>query len=193
MSFRNSGIINTAVNGTINYATAQRQEQITFDELDSNLQDIVKRIELYNIGGSDSDTEPGTGDEEKEFEVPMISIQNVTKNSFTIKVENNYPEGKITEYKYYIGEDIISEGTTNTSYEVTGLEIGEEYKDIKVEAYTEEEVKESEKKRVITYDYEIIDENGVIDLHRGTYTGELSYLEMADEGVIVNSVSRMGR
>lgn len=47
----NSGIINTAVNGTVNYATAQRDEQVTFDKLDENLQDIISRIESYNIGG----------------------------------------------------------------------------------------------------------------------------------------------
>ncbi|MCI9275913.1 MAG: hypothetical protein HFJ24_08405, partial [Clostridia bacterium] len=38
----NSGIIETAVNGAVNYADAQEQEKVTFDELDGNLQDIVK-------------------------------------------------------------------------------------------------------------------------------------------------------
>ena len=48
----NSGIIETAVNGAVNYADAQEQEKVTFDELDGNLQDIVKRLESYNIGGN---------------------------------------------------------------------------------------------------------------------------------------------
>ncbi len=48
----NSGIIETAVNGAVNYADAQEQEKVTFDELDGNLQDIVKRLETYNIGGN---------------------------------------------------------------------------------------------------------------------------------------------
>ena len=48
----NSGIINTAVNGAVNYADAQKKEQITFDDLDKDIQDIVKQIEDYNIGGN---------------------------------------------------------------------------------------------------------------------------------------------
>ena len=48
----NSGIIDTAVNGAVNYADAQKKEQITFEDLDKNIQDIVKQIEDYNIGGN---------------------------------------------------------------------------------------------------------------------------------------------
>ncbi|MCI9275258.1 MAG: hypothetical protein HFJ24_04610 [Clostridia bacterium] len=48
----NSGIIDTAVNGAVNYADAQKKEQITFDDLDKNIQDIVNKIEDYNIGGN---------------------------------------------------------------------------------------------------------------------------------------------
>ncbi len=48
----NSGIINTAVNGAVNYADAQYREQVTFDDLDKNIQDIVNKIESYDIGGS---------------------------------------------------------------------------------------------------------------------------------------------
>ncbi|MCI9275651.1 MAG: hypothetical protein HFJ24_06875 [Clostridia bacterium] len=55
----NSGIIDTAVNGAVNYADAQKKEQITFDDLDKNIQDIVKQIEDYNIGGNNPEpTEP---------------------------------------------------------------------------------------------------------------------------------------
>ncbi|MCI8392375.1 MAG: hypothetical protein HFJ24_03870 [Clostridia bacterium] len=55
----NSGIIETAVNGAVNYADAQNKEQVTFDDLDKNIQDIVKKIEEYNIGGS--------GTEQKDY------------------------------------------------------------------------------------------------------------------------------
>ena len=55
----NSGIIDTAVNGAVNYADAQKKEQITFDDLDKNIQDIVNKIEDYNIGGNNPEpTEP---------------------------------------------------------------------------------------------------------------------------------------
>ena len=50
----NSGIIDTAVNGAVNYADAQKKEQITFEDLDKNIQDIVNKIEDYNIGGNNS-------------------------------------------------------------------------------------------------------------------------------------------
>jgi len=52
----NSGIINTAVNGAVNYADAQYREQVTFDDLDKNMQDIVNKIESYDIGGGDNPT-----------------------------------------------------------------------------------------------------------------------------------------
>ena len=48
----NSGIIDTAVNGAVNYADAQNKEKITFEDLDKDIQDIVKQIEDYNIGGN---------------------------------------------------------------------------------------------------------------------------------------------
>ncbi len=56
----NSGIIDTAVNGAVNYADAQKKEQITFDDLDKNIQDIVNKIEDYNIGGNNPGTNPPT-------------------------------------------------------------------------------------------------------------------------------------
>ncbi len=52
----NSGIIDTAVNGAVNYADAQKKEQITFDDLDKNIQDIVNKIENYDIGGGNNPT-----------------------------------------------------------------------------------------------------------------------------------------
>ena len=48
----NIGIIDTAVNGAVNYADAQNKEKITFDDLDKDIQDIVNKIESYDIGGN---------------------------------------------------------------------------------------------------------------------------------------------
>ena len=50
----NSGIIDTAANGAINYADAQNKEKITFDDLDKNIQDIVDKIKDYGGSGEDS-------------------------------------------------------------------------------------------------------------------------------------------
>ena len=52
---------------------------------------------------------------------PQIKIDNVTWNSFRINVENNYPEGAITEYRYSVGGTVKQQGTTDKSYTVTGL------------------------------------------------------------------------
>jgi len=41
-------IIDTAVNGAVNYADAQNKEQITFEELDRDIQDIVNKIKDYD-------------------------------------------------------------------------------------------------------------------------------------------------
>ncbi|MCI8548710.1 MAG: hypothetical protein HFJ38_07505 [Bacilli bacterium] len=65
----NSGIIDTAVNGAVNYADAQKKEQITFDDLDKNIQDIVKQIEDYNIGGNNP-MPPTIEDPTPELEAP---------------------------------------------------------------------------------------------------------------------------
>ena len=57
------------------------------------------------------------------------------KDSFKINVENNYPEGAITEYKYSVGGTVKQEGTTDKSYPVTGLTQKTKYSNIKVIAY----------------------------------------------------------
>ena len=69
----NSGIIDTAVNGAVNYADAQKKEQITFDDLDKNIQDIVNKIEDYNIGGNEPEPPQDEGwDEEKGVNAPKV-------------------------------------------------------------------------------------------------------------------------
>ena len=66
---------------------------------------------------------------------PQITISEVTGNSFKINVENDYPEGAITEFKYYVGSDVKCQGKTNKNFAVTGLTDDTEYNNIKVEAY----------------------------------------------------------
>ena len=72
----NSGIIDTAVNGAVNYADAQKKEQITFDDLDKNIQDIVNKIESYDIGGNnptpDTPVPPQDGSWNGEVNSPKV-------------------------------------------------------------------------------------------------------------------------
>ena len=66
---------------------------------------------------------------------PQIKISEITENSFKINVENDYPEGAITEYRYSVGGTVKQQGTTNKSYKVTGLAELTEYNNIQVTAY----------------------------------------------------------
>lgn len=45
MSFKDSNLINTAVNGTINYANAQSYEQQTMDDLYTTLSQKINAVE----------------------------------------------------------------------------------------------------------------------------------------------------
>lgn len=65
----------------------------------------------------------------------IISVEDITRYGFTIKVNNEYLVGLITEYKYYVDGEIKSYGITNNSYRVTGLTMGEEYNNIQVFAF----------------------------------------------------------
>lgn len=70
------------------------------------------------------------------IEKPQISIKDVTDSSFTIIVNNNYAQGLVTEYKYYVGGTLKSDnGTTLKEYTVKGLSEETEYTNIYVEAY----------------------------------------------------------
>ena len=95
---------------------------------------------------------------------PQITVSEVTGNSFKINVENDYLEGAITEYKYYVGEEVKQQGTTDKSYTVTGLTEETEYSNIKVIAYINSLNKESNiekittKQNIITYSWDEIAE-----------------------------------
>ena len=82
--------------------------------------------------------------------VPQIKIDNVTWNSFKINVENNYPEGAITKYRYSVGGTVKKQGTTDKSYTVTGLAELTEYNNIQVTAYINSVNKVSNVEKVTT-------------------------------------------
>ena len=81
---------------------------------------------------------------------PQIRIDNVTWNSFRINVENDYPEGAITEYRYSVGGTVKQQGTTDKSYTVTGLAELKEYNNIQVTAYINSVNKVSNVEKVTT-------------------------------------------
>ena len=76
----NSGIIDTAANGALNYADAQNREQITFDDLDKDIQDIVDKIKDYG----------GSGEDSPSNHVPTIGDVTVTR------VDNSTSELRVT-------------------------------------------------------------------------------------------------
>ena len=86
---------------------------------------------------------------------PQIRIDNVTWNSFRINVEDDYPEGAITEYRYSVGGTVKQQGTTDKSYTVTGLAEVTKYSNIKVIAYINSVSKESNVEEITTKSNEI--------------------------------------
>ena len=86
------------------------------------------------------------------LDAPQITITEITGNSFKINVENNYPEGAITEYKYYVGGTVKQQGTTDKSYTVTGLSEETEYSNIKVTACINSLSKDSNVEEITTKD-----------------------------------------
>ena len=81
---------------------------------------------------------------------PQIKIDNVTWDCFRINVENDYPEGAITEYRYSVGGTVKKQGTTDKSYTVTGLAELTEYNNIQVTAYINSVNKVSNVEKVTT-------------------------------------------
>ena len=81
---------------------------------------------------------------------PQITISEITENSFKINVENDYPEGAITEYRYSVGGTVKKQGTTDKSYTVTGLAELTEYNNIQVTAYINSVNKVSNVEKVTT-------------------------------------------
>ncbi len=68
------------------------------------------------------------------IETPKIEVKDITPSRLTIQVTNDYAEGMVTEYRYYLNGTVRNTGTTNKEYRVTGLAEEREYTDIYVEA-----------------------------------------------------------
>jgi len=119
----NSGIIDTAVNGAVNYADAQKKEQVTFDDLDKNIQDIVNKIESYDIGGSNptpdtpNPTPDTTANWDKTKVEPVESADNVIvpvpKGFVASKAtgENTVEDG----FVIYQGADEVNDSNVDTA------------------------------------------------------------------------------
>ena len=119
---------------------------------------------VFKITSDSGKTKNITANVENILGAPQITVSEVTGNSFKINVENNYPEGAITEYKYSVGGTVKQQGTIDKSYTVTGLSEETEYSNIKVIAYINSSSKESNiekittKQNIITYSWDEIAE-----------------------------------
>ena len=107
---------------------------------------------VFKITSDSGKTKNVTANVENILGAPQITISEVTGNSFKINVENNYPEGAITEYRYSVGGTVKKQGTTDKSYTVTGLSEDTEYSNIKVTAYINSSSKKSNIEKIRTKD-----------------------------------------
>ena len=89
---------------------------------------------------------------ENILDAPQITISEVKKGGFKISIKNDYPDGVITEYKYFVGETVKQQGTTDKSYIVTGLTKATKYSNIKVTAYINSASKDSNVEEITTKD-----------------------------------------
>ena len=105
---------------------------------------------VFKITSDAGKTKNITAKVENILGAPQITISEVKKDSFKINVENNYPEGAITEYKYSVGGTVKQQGTTDKNYTVTGLTEETEYSDIKVIAYINSTSKDSNIEKITT-------------------------------------------
>ena len=108
---------------------------------------------IFKITGENAKVKKVKAKVENILSKPQINVDEIKKDSFKINVENDYPEGVIAEYKYYVGGTIKKEGTQEKNYTVTGLTKLTKYSNIKVVAYVSENVKgESNSVEVTTKD-----------------------------------------
>ena len=107
---------------------------------------------VFKITSDAGKTKNITAKVENILDAPQITISEVKKDSFKINVENNYPEGVITEYKYSVGGTVKQQGTTDKSYTVTGLIPKTKYSNIKVIAYINSASKDSNVEEITTKD-----------------------------------------
>ena len=107
---------------------------------------------VFKITSDAGKTKNITAKVENILGAPQITISEVKKDSFKINVENNYPEGAITEYKYSVGGTVKQQGTTDKNYTVTGLTQKTKYSNIKVTACINSLSKDSNVEEITTKD-----------------------------------------
>ncbi len=107
---------------------------------------------VFKITSDAGKTKNITAKVENILGAPQITISEVKKDSFKINVENNYPEGAITEYKYSVGGTVKQQGTTDKNYTVTGLTQKTKYSNIKVTAFINSLSKDSNVEEITTKD-----------------------------------------
>ena len=105
---------------------------------------------VFKITSDSGKTKNVTANVENILGAPQITVSEITGSGFKINVENNYPEGAITEYKYSVGGTVKQQGTTDKNYTVTGLTEETEYSDIKVIAYINSTSKDSNIEKITT-------------------------------------------
>ena len=105
---------------------------------------------VFKVTSDSGKTKKITAKVTRILDTPQITVGEITESSFKINVENNYPEGTITEYKYYVDGKVKQQGTTAKNCTVTGLSGETEYSNIKVEAYINSVSKESNTEKVTT-------------------------------------------
>ena len=107
---------------------------------------------IFKITSDSEKTKNVTANVENILSAPQITISEVKKDSFKINVEDDYPNGAITEYKYSVEGTVKQQGTTDKNYTVTGLTPKTKYSNIKVTAYINNESKDSNVEEITTKD-----------------------------------------
>ena len=140
--FEGDGTVEIKITASISEGTITEIEAPNGTTLKSNTSATEKTytvskngIYVFTILGDSGRKANVTVNIDKFLGAPHINISDVKTDEFKINIDTNYPEGAITEFKYYVGSDVKSQGTTNKNFAVTGLTDDTEYNNIKVEAY----------------------------------------------------------
>ena len=140
--FEGDGTVEIKITASISEGTITEIEAPNGTTLKSNTSATEKTytvskngIYVFTILGDSGRKANVTVNIDKFLGAPHINISDVKTDEFKINIDTNYPEGAITEFKYYVGSDVKSQGTTNKNFAVTGLKEETEYNNIKVVAY----------------------------------------------------------
>ena len=140
--FEGDGTVEIKITASISEGTITGIEAPNGTTLKENISETEKMYTVsqngtyvFTISGDSGRNTNVTVNIDQFLSAPHISISDIKSNEFKINVDTNYPEGVITEYKYYVGSDVKSQGTTDKSIVVTELKEETEYNNIKVVAY----------------------------------------------------------